>query len=142
MNHQRCQPNPSIKRDSLRRPLCQTLGFLSVEIKIHPTHAKNTKHILVGLGVIAVLGWAIGMVIGQHDQNPEMVTILAFIVVASVFGIFIIASLRAFLIQCPTCKKLLTKQVSVNKSTETRKFCCKKCNVIWDSKVTYEFGGD
>jgi len=113
-----------------------------VEIKTHPTHARNTKNIMVGLGVAAISGWAIAMAIGQNDQNPEIVNVLAFIVVTSGFGIIILSSLRAFLIQCPTCKKLLTKQVSVNKSTETRKFCCKRCNVIWDSKVQYEFGGD
>jgi hypothetical protein len=113
-----------------------------MEIKVHPTHAKNTKHILVGLGVIAISAWATGMLIGQHGKNPEMLNILAFIVVASGLGIFITALLRALLIQCPTCKKLLTKQVLVNKSTETRKFCCKRCNVIWDSRVQYEFGGD
>jgi hypothetical protein len=113
-----------------------------VEIKIHPTHARNTKKIMVGLGIAAIFSWAIGMAIGQNDQNPEIVNILSFIVVTSGFGIIIIASLRAFLIQCPTCKKLLTKQVPVNKSNETRRFCCKHCNVIWDSKVQYEFGGD
>lgn len=113
-----------------------------MKIKIHPTHARYTKNIMVGLGVAAISSWTIGMAIGQNDQNPEIVNILAFIGVASGFGILILASLRAFLIQCPTCKKLLTKQVSVNKSTETRKFCCKRCGVIWDSKVHYEFGGD
>lgn len=113
-----------------------------MEIKKHPTHAKTIKYILVGLSVIAALGWAIGMAIGQHNQHPERVNSLAFIVVASGFGIFLVALLRAFLIQCPTCKKMLTKQVSVNTSTETRKFCCKRCNVIWDSKVQLEFGGD
>jgi hypothetical protein len=113
-----------------------------VEIKIHPTHARNTKRILVGLGITAALGWAMAMIVGQNGQNLEVVTVLAFIVVASGFGIFITDSLRAFLMQCPNCKKLLTKQVSVNKSIETRKFCCKSCNVIWDSKVQYEFGGD
>lgn len=113
-----------------------------MEIKTHPTHAKNTKNMMVGLGVAAISGWAIAMAIGQNDQNQEIVNILAFIVVSSVFGILIMASLRAFLIQCPTCKKLLTMQVPVNKSNETRKFCCKRCKVIWDSKVQYEFGGD
>jgi len=113
-----------------------------VEIKIHPTHARNTKNIMVGLGVVAISSWAIGMVIGQHDQNPEIVNIIVLIGITSVFSILIIASLRAFLIQCPICKKLLNKQVTVNISSETRKFCCKKCNIIWDSKVQYEFGGD
>lgn len=96
----------------------------------------------MGLGVIAISGWAIGMAIGQHGQNPEIVNILAFIVVTSGFDIFIIASLKALLMQCPTCKKLLYKQVSVNTSTETRRFCCKRCNAIGDSKVQLEFGGD
>lgn len=113
-----------------------------MEIKIHPTHARNTKYIMFGLGVAAASSWAIGMAIGQNDQNPEIVNVLAFIIVTCGFGMIIMASLRACLIQCPTCKKLLTKQVSVNKSTETRKFCCHRCNVIWDSKVQYEFGGD
>jgi hypothetical protein len=113
-----------------------------VEIKIHPTHAINTKNIMVGLGIVAISCWAIGMVIGQNDQNPEIVNITVLIGLISGFGILIIGSLRAFLIQCHSCKNLLIRQVSVNKSTETRKFCCKKCNVIWDSKVMYEFGGD
>jgi hypothetical protein len=124
------------------RPVSSTLGFLSVEIKIHPTHARNTKNIMVGLGVVAISGWVIVMEIGQHNQNPEIVNIIVLIGVISGFGIFIVDSLRAFLLKCPSCKKLLTKQVSVNVSTETRKFCCKRCNVIWDSKVKYEFGGD
>jgi hypothetical protein len=113
-----------------------------VEIKIHPTHARNTKNIMVGLGIVTISCWAIGMVFGQNDQNQKLVDLCALFSIISGFGVIIISSLRAFLIQCPTCKKMLTKQVSVNKSIETRKFCCKKCNVIWDSNVTYEFGSD
>ena len=116
--------------------------LLSVEIKIHPSHARNTKYIIVGLGAVVISGWAIGMIIGQHNQNPEIINIIAIIMVISGFGIFIVTSLRAFLLKCPSCKKLLAKQVPVNVSTETRKFCCNKCNVIWDSKVQFEFGGD
>jgi hypothetical protein len=113
-----------------------------VEIKIHPTHARNTKNIMVGLGILTISCWAIGLFFGQYDQNPELVDLCALFCIISGFGLIIISSLRAFLIQCPTCKKLLTKQVPVNKSIETRKFCYKKCNVIWVSNVTYEFSGD
>lgn len=113
-----------------------------MEIKTYPTHAKNTNKIMIGLGIVAISGWDIGMAIGQHDQNPEIVNITVLFGLASVFGILIIGALRAFLIQCPGCKKLITHQIDVNISTESRKFCCKKCNIIWDSKVKYEFGGD
>jgi hypothetical protein len=113
-----------------------------VEIKIHPTHARNTKIIMVGLGIVTISSWGVAMVFGQFDQNPGLVNVCALFSIISGFGLIIISSLRAFLIQCPICKKLLTEQVTVNKSIESRKFCCQKCNVIWDSKVTYEFGGD
>ena len=113
-----------------------------MEIKKHPTHARSTYHIMVWLGIVTISCWLIGMVFGQHDQNPELVDLCALFSIISGFGLIIISSLRAYLIQCPTCKKMLTKQVSVNKSNETRKFFCKKCNVIWDSNVTYEFGSD
>ncbi|HNL76925.1 MAG TPA: hypothetical protein PKL33_05585 [Accumulibacter sp.] len=113
-----------------------------MEVRPHPTHARTTKNIMIGFGIIAVLGWAIAMVIGRHGQNPEIVTRIIFVVVTSGFGIFLLAPIRAYLLICPSCKKLLTKQLPVNITTETRKFCCQRCNVIWDSKVQYEFGGD
>ena len=113
-----------------------------MEIKIHPTHARNTKNIMVGLGILTISCLVIGLFFGRHDRNPELVDLCALFSIISGFGLIIISSLRAFLMQCPNCKKLLTKQVPVNNSIETRKFCCKKCNVIWDSNVTYEFSGD
>jgi hypothetical protein len=61
-----------------------------VEIKTHPTHARNTKNIMVGLGVVAFCGWATAMVIGQRGQNPEIVNIIVFICITSGFGIFIV----------------------------------------------------
>jgi hypothetical protein len=109
---------------------------------MHPSHARNTKNIMVGLGIVAISDWAIGMVFGQHDRNPEIINLCVLFCITSGFGLLIIALLRAFSIQCPTCKKLLYKKVPANISSETRKFFCKRCNVIWDSKVQYEFGGE
>lgn len=46
---------------------------------------------MVGLGVAAIFSWAISMAIGQNDQNPGILNILAFIVVTSGFAIIILS---------------------------------------------------
>jgi hypothetical protein len=46
--------------------------LLSVEIKIHPTHARNTKNIMVELGIFAISGWAIERSLGNTTKIQKL----------------------------------------------------------------------
>lgn len=53
----------------------------------------------------------------------------------SVAAFLLLAVIRAQMCRCPTCRGWLFTQVKVDTDTESRRFVCKACKVIWDTKI-------
>ncbi|MEC5385220.1 hypothetical protein VVD49_05765 [Uliginosibacterium sp. H3] len=107
----------------------------------HPSHARTTlKAILALFGLDAVVLCA-GLYFG--DGSRESTTDLFFAVAFIVLGLMAMALLvlRAYLCRCPQCGVWLSYQPKPVNPEAPRKFVCKFCRVVWDSKVRMTLGG-
>jgi len=110
--------------------------------KIHPNHASITRWILFGLFLLVMSSYAVVMYAQEILLNQMIVNYSATVGLVSMILFLAILLFRALICRCPVCKQWLTKQEKVNIDNETRKFICKKCNIIWDSKVQLAYGSN
>jgi len=111
-----------------------------MKIEDHPTHARNSRYIVFFSVIIAVASWGTGFYIYEKFQDQLLLEVFVTIFMLSV-GLFLISITgRAYICKCPRCKTLLFKQQRVD-DEDSRKFVCKRCNTIWDTKVKLSVGG-
>jgi len=113
-----------------------------MQIKTHPTHALKTRRIIYGLLILVVVSFGVTYFAQENLSNQTIVNYSVVVGLVSMISMLITALMRALMCRCPVCKAWLVKQVKVEIDTDTRKFICKKCNTIWDSKVQLTYGSN
>ena len=113
-----------------------------MQVKIHPTHALKTRQIIYGLLILILASFGATYFAQENLSNQTIVNYSVGVGLVSGICMLLIILLRALVCRCPVCKTWLTKQVKVNIDEDTRKFICKKCNTIWDSKVQLTYGSN
>ena len=113
--------------------------------KLHPWHRRLFNYILA----VTALLTAITFMLAFHFSKKciscgESAETQLTIFVCLFFGLIFFTSLiaRAYFCICPSCKKLLFKQVDVDTDNEPRKFVCEKCSTVWNSQIILVFGGN
>jgi transposase-like protein len=99
--------------------------------KTHQSHAKTTRVLIVLFFLVALIPFSASFYAAKVLNNQHLVDIFVLSFMVLFAFTMLVAILRTVTCQCPACKSwLFTKQ-----KDETVKFVCKKCNVVWDSKI-------
>lgn len=106
-------------------------------IKKHPTHFKVSS-LAGGLFlVLAIVSFGIGIYLQQKGQiEASHKFALSFLINTAVLITWLIFRMR--LCKCPNCKKWLST-LAPGDTFKSRKFICKKCNIVWDTGYVMYF---
>jgi len=113
------------------------LDINNMNEKIHPTHLKITKQIgmILGIMIFATL------ILGFYSQNlltiPLLPQICGLIFSASLIMLMLWVWFRITCCKCPLCKKFIFRSYR-REFKKPRKFMCRKCDVVWNTKVIVE----
>jgi len=103
-------------------------------IKLHPTHARYTRFIMIVFLLSGVISWIVGYYFQESLNNQFLVNIFISIFMISFVFIFIIFIARDYFTRCPTCKDWLSNRGTISEN-DTRIFTCSKCQIIWDTGI-------
>lgn len=105
--------------------------------RIHPTHAKTTRNVmLVLLGCAAIAFWA-AFYFNDHDGSSTQSAMLVGSFMGLLAAVMLVGIARAFVCKCPQCLVWLTTRAKPTAELNTRVFICRHCNTAWDSTLRF-----